>query len=38
MGMSLFQKKRMAIIPKTVKRISNFRRVLNRIIPVGVEE
>ncbi len=38
MGMSLFQKKRMAIVPKTVKRIKNFRRVLNRIIPVGVEQ
>jgi heterodisulfide reductase subunit C len=38
MGMSLLQKKRMAIFPKTVKRIKNFRRVLNRIIPVGVEQ
>ena len=38
MGMSLLQKGRMAIVPKTVKRIENFRRVLNRIIPVGVKE
>jgi len=38
MGISLLQKKRMAIMPKTVKRIANFRRVLNRIIPIGVEQ
>jgi hypothetical protein len=38
MGMSLFQKKRIAIIPKKVKRIDSFRRMLNRIIPVGVEQ
>lgn len=38
MGMSLMHKKRVAIIPKKVKRIESFRKVLNRIIPVGVEE
>lgn len=38
LGMSLFNKKRIAILPKTVKRIKNFRRVLNRIIPIGVEK
>jgi len=38
MGMSLLQKRRMSIVPKTVKRIKNFRKVLNRIIPLGVEQ
>ncbi len=38
MGLHLFQKGRMAVIPKKVKRIRNFRRVLNRIIPLGVEQ
>ena len=38
MGMSLFGKKRISMLPKTVKRVENFRRVLNRIIPVGVKE
>jgi hypothetical protein len=38
MGMNLLRKRRMALIPKKVKRIENFRRVLNRIIPVGVKE
>ncbi len=38
MGMGLLQRRRMAIVPKTVKRIKNFRRVLNRIIPIGVAQ
>jgi heterodisulfide reductase subunit C len=37
LGLNLFMKGRMAVLPKAVKRIGNFRKVLNRIIPIGVK-
>jgi len=37
MGMALFNKGRISVFPKSVKRIDSFRKVLNRIIPVGVK-